>query len=87
MKLQKWPYGTPILLFDTNDDAQAHEAFLIDKWCYLGKVTRVSGSYELTSVHEGKFDQDMYKIVRSFINNPKNRHKIKAFDLETLGIA
>ena len=87
MKLQKWPYGTPILLFDTNDGAQANEAFLIDKWCYLGKVSLIGGSYELTSTHQGKFDQDMYKILRSFINNPKNRHKIKAFDLEALGIA
>lgn len=76
-KIKTWPFNTPIIVTEKNDLEETIESFLIDKWCLLGTI---SSDEDITSSHltqEYNFDLDTYKIIHSFIYNPKNLRKIK----------
>lgn len=84
-KVQAWPFENPILIREENLE-EKEEAFLIDKWMYLGSV---SSEGETNLEREIKFDMDIYRILRAFLRDPKNSKKIKLLkqkNLEALSV-
>ncbi|MCL5784299.1 MAG: exonuclease domain-containing protein [Patescibacteria group bacterium] len=70
-KIKPWPFKGRILIKEGSPQDR-EEGFLIDKWCYLGRIT--SGSQELES--EYNFDLDTYKILLRHIFRSKPLTKI-----------
>jgi DNA polymerase III subunit epsilon len=76
MKLVRWPFQNPIVIREDGSSNDSGDGFVIDKWCYIGKVEYNSEGREVIARPEVKFDLDIYKIIRSFIHSPKNMSKI-----------
>lgn len=66
-KIKSWPFAGPIII---KEKGEKEEAFVIDKWCYLGNLKDSYSINELRTKYS--FDYDKYKILRRFINNGKN---------------
>lgn len=71
-KLKSWPFSGPIIIREKKDDIG--EALVFDKWCYLGKYSEYS--YEEKDGTTPLSDFDIYKILQSFLKDPKNLKKI-----------
>lgn len=76
-KIKTWPYKGPIILEEKNYLENTSEAFLIDRWCLLGKlkINEANQDFDITK-DEYFFDYDIYKIIRSYLSK-KNSLKIK----------
>jgi DNA polymerase-3 subunit epsilon len=71
-KIKPWKFDRPIMIKEKGESDEHH---VIDKWCYLGSLKSEHDS--LTDLSkEYLFDLDTYKILQSFIFNPKNKDKI-----------
>lgn len=47
MKIKKWPFEGPIIIREINELAGITESFIIDKWCYLGKLKNETENPEI----------------------------------------
>lgn len=76
--IQPWPFSGPIIVNEKNGISGKSEYFLLDKWCFLGSIKNeeTTDLGELLN-QEYLFDFDVYKIIRSFVRNPKNQSRIK----------
>ena len=81
-KLKSWPFQGPILVKEKNYESGMEEAHIFDKWCYLGKFDE----FENTNT-TGEYDYDIYKILKQYIGNPKNRKKISTIVLNTPSVS
>jgi DNA polymerase III subunit epsilon len=72
-KLKAWPFNGPICIEEGDDEK---EAFLIDKWCYLGSIKKQQDDFSSVQ-NDYNFDLDTYKILESFLRSEKNLKKIK----------
>lgn len=73
-KLRTWPYTTPIVVKERNEDTEQEALHVIDKWCYLGSVVP-GDSFEDLSPHY-TFDLDAYRILYRYIMNIENEKQI-----------
>jgi len=76
LKILPWPFAGAIAINESEVSGKT-EYFIIDNWCYIGKVTVDSeGNMKDTISKHVAFDLDMYKILKQYIKNPANRKKI-----------
>jgi DNA polymerase-3 subunit epsilon len=73
-KIQKWPFGGPIIISEYNEADEKQKSFVIDQWCYIGSC---EGENTCEIQQEYIFDLDCYKILLQFLRYPKNYKKIK----------
>lgn len=65
-KISKWPHKDAIIIKEEHEDLK--EFHLINNWCYVGSTSDPSNKdWPSTSI---KFDWDVYKIIKKFINKP-----------------
>lgn len=76
-----WPFKKPILIEEKNELDQISEAFLVDKWCYLGSVKQKEDINLRELNQDLKFDLDIYKILNRFISSSKNLGKYKEIEI------
>lgn len=72
LRLKKWPYEMPIAI--TEGNGELTQTYVVDKWCLF----EVDESGSLIQ-GEDRFDLDLYKIIRSYIQNPKNQKTIQPY--------
>lgn len=77
---QKWPFQTPVVIEEKNQITQKGELHLVDKWCYLGSFKYDQDLEDQKFISDLNFDLDTYKILHTYLKNPKNQHKIKSVD-------
>ncbi len=70
-RFQKWPYSTPVMIKEMGGDGVKSEAFILDKWCYLGSVKEEGQARNVEVKKELEFDLDTYKILQSFMRLKK----------------
>ena len=70
-RLQRWPYSTPVVVKELSSEADKSEAFVLDKWCYLGSIKENGQARDIEVKKELEFDLDTYKILQSFIKHKK----------------
>jgi DNA polymerase-3 subunit epsilon len=75
-KMQSWPFNGPVIVKEKKDDVG--EALVFDKWCYLGKYSEYA--YEEKDGTTPLSDFDIYKILQSFLKDPKNLKKISTLN-------
>lgn len=73
-KLSAWPFNGPIIIKEKNE---IEDALVFDKWCYLGRYDEFMNSEKNTDMILTDFD--IYKILRSFLNDKNNFKKIFTF--------
>lgn len=70
-QLASWPFAGPIMI---KEESEIGEALIFDKWCYLGKYSEYE--YDDFNTNTTLSDLDVYKILRTFLKDPKNHKKI-----------
>lgn len=82
MKIKPWPFAGPIAITEEHVYTGKKDVFLIDQWCYLGKIT----SDDMDSLDETReeaiFDMDVYKILQQYMRSPKYRQNISVLQSE-----
>lgn len=69
MRFRKWPYPQPVRV--TEQTEFLAESYIIDRWClFKSDETGQAIPTEL------KFDLDIYKILKNYLLNPKNRRAV-----------
>ena len=74
LRLKKWPYENPIVIAEGDEDTNAK--FVLNKWCLF----ELDDDGNLVARDE-RFDLDLYKILKSYLLNPKNHKHIKQYQL------
>src|SRR5205823_5666386 len=69
---KQWPFKKPILIEEKDEVEKIREAFLVDKWCYLGSIKQKDDINLQDLERNLKFDLDIYKILSRFIRKPGN---------------
>lgn len=72
-KLKPWPFEGSILIKEEDQLEEKEEGFLIDKWCYLGRVSKDDKDVQKDYI----FDLDTYKILERHLRNPDNLKGVK----------
>lgn len=75
-KILPWPFDGTISIEEQGLDGKK-EYFLVNNWCYIGNVVvDEQGEKKEEFIKEVNFDLDTYKIIKRFLKNPANKHKI-----------
>ena len=78
-KVKPWPFTGAIVIEEKEFGANT-DYFIVDKWCYMGKVTiDAEGNKKHTLDEDVAFDLDIYQILKQFLKKPASRKQIKSF--------
>lgn len=70
-KIQTWPFSGPIIIQEEETTGNK-EYFLIDQWCYIGKIIiDPHGSTKESLTDAVQFDLDIYKILKQYLKKAK----------------
>lgn len=83
-KIKPWPFSGPIVISEVDLSEGTSEAFLVDKWCFLGKINQYEGGDSFESREGINFDVDNYIILANYILDPDNQRKIQIFNPKTV---
>ncbi len=76
LKIRNWPFEGPVVIKEENPLNEYFEGYLVDKWCYLGTLSKQADPHELMT-QEFNFDVDTYKIIERYLRDPRNQANIK----------
>lgn len=71
--IKPWPYSGPVVIEEWDEEKEAAERILVDKWCLLGPA---DDAYSQNSLKDIVFDFDIYKILVRYFRNKENQSKI-----------
>ncbi len=78
-KIHPWPFNGPIAIYEKN--TLGADVFYVDNWCFLGSNSDLDETISQESLQKGNFEDSSfdvatYKILSSYIKNPKNQQHI-----------
>ncbi len=83
-KIKPWPFRGPVMIEEYDDEGNK-EYYVLDKWCYLGKITHDKQDSILpASLDTLIFDLDVYYILKQYLRNIKNSKYIHQCTYEQL---
>lgn len=74
-RIQPWPFDGPVIITEVNPENGITDKFLVNFWCYLGKLEAEEHTVDATC-SQNNFDYDTYKILNRFINSNSNQSAI-----------
>ena len=75
-RIKAWPYESAVAIEERGSDDSHREVFLIDNWCLIGGVCSSDGTFEKSAQTPRRFDYDSYKILYSYMTDPRNQEAI-----------
>ncbi|HSX40387.1 MAG TPA: exonuclease domain-containing protein [Candidatus Saccharimonadales bacterium] len=81
--IKPWPFKGPVIIEDKDVLDKSGEAFLVDKWCFLGSI-RYDEQSQYSQDNTAAFDRDTYKILLRFLKNKKNWRSVRQITPEQL---
>ena len=75
-RVKAWPYEGAVAIEERGSDGGHREVFLLDNWCLIGGVRSSDGTFEKSVQTPRRFDYDSYKILYSYMVDPRNRNTI-----------
>lgn len=77
--IKSWPFPGPIAIVEKDREREQSEGFVIDQWCYVGRVTQQEQDAKWEYTNEYTFDHDVYKILVKYVLSPPKHLKIYPF--------
>ncbi len=71
-----WPYSGPVLIRERHPALEGSVGFVIDAWCLTVRLRELEDGTVETESEVRRFDLDRYRIIRRFLENPRNRRAI-----------
>ena len=75
-RIKAWPYESAVTIEERVSDGSHKEVFLLDNWCLIGGVRSSDGTFEKLEKTPRRFDYDSYKILYSYMSDPRNQKSI-----------
>jgi DNA polymerase-3 subunit epsilon len=75
-RIKAWPYESAVAIEERVSDGSHREVFLLDNWCLIGGVRSSEGTFEKIVQTPRRFDYDSYKILYSYMTDPRNQKAI-----------
>lgn len=72
-RIKAWPYESGVAIEERGADGEQREVFLVDNWCLIGGIRTSDGTFEKGGQTPRRFDYDSYKILYSYMADPRNR--------------
>ncbi len=79
LKIENWPYKTAVAIGDDNGNH-----VVVDKWIVLGYLNNIDQGEPDFKQIDRRFDQDTYRILRSYLSKNMNKLTIKPFNLDMI---
>lgn len=77
-RIKLWPYSSPVIIMESDQKLGCSDGYIIDNWCLIGHISQRDQSVEHRTMMPS-FDLDQYKILRRYMENPKNRNNIQPY--------
>jgi len=75
-KIATWPYAGPVLIRERHDALEGSVGFVVDGWCLVVRLRELEDGTVESEPEVRRFDLDRYKIIRQFLENPRNRRAV-----------
>jgi DNA polymerase-3 subunit epsilon len=76
-RIKEWPYDGPIIVSEPTVAEQTnYNGFIVDQWCIVGTVRQDQDYEPDVKRYQGSFDNDAYKILKSFLTSRSSKLKI-----------
>jgi DNA polymerase III subunit epsilon len=72
-----WPYAGPVLIREQSPGLGGASGFVVDNWCLLAKLREFEDGTVETEAEAHRFDLDRYRIIRRYLENPRNRRSVR----------
>ena len=85
-RLHHWGYKSPVLITEQRPDFPGREGFIVDQWCLVARLREDEDGQVTVIKRPYDFDLDMYKILRSYLENAHNKPFIKAISIGQMSV-
>jgi len=76
-RVEVWPYAGPVLIREQAPGQSGSCGFVVDNWCLVTRlVEHDDGAVVEAKTEAQRFDMDRYKIIKRFLENPRNRRSV-----------
>lgn len=82
-KIRTWPFPGAVVVAENSIDGGS-DRHIIDKWCYMGKVSTDGENVSPQLVNDITFDVDMYKILERYLLRSKRSKQISLVEYASL---
>ena len=83
-RLSEWPFDSPILLQEINQDNEDYKSIVVDKWCLIADLSQPEECAPTVKFYNRHFDIDTYKILRAYIDTKRHQLNIKPISISAL---
>jgi hypothetical protein len=84
-KVVAWPYRGPVLIREHYAGLEGSVGFVVDGWCLMARLRELEDGTVEVEPETRRFDVDRYRIIRRFLENPRNRLSISSLSSAQLG--
>ncbi len=75
-RVAAWPYPGAVLIAERHPDAEGSAGFVVDNWCLVAVLREFEDGTTEAKSEAHRFDLDRYRIIHSFLENPRNRRAV-----------
>jgi DNA polymerase-3 subunit epsilon len=79
-----WPYPGPVLIKEQHPGAEGSAGFVVDNWCLVARLREYEDGTVEQESETHRFDMDRYKIIKQFLEKPRNRRAVTVMPAEAL---
>jgi len=72
-RIRRWPHQHPLCIRHLDEEGGRVECVIVHDWCVLGVATYEGGDWSRAQKLEKRFDRDVYRILRQFLQAPAAR--------------
>jgi len=84
-RVVNWPYRGSVLIRERHPDVAGSAGYVVDGWCLLARLRELEDGTVETTPEVRRFDLDRYRIIRQFLENPRNRYAISVLSARQVG--
>jgi DNA polymerase-3 subunit epsilon len=77
-RVASWPYAGPVLVRELHPGVVGSAGFVVDNWCLMARLKELEDGTVETAPEAHRFDLDRYRIIKQFLDNPRNRRQVVA---------
>jgi DNA polymerase-3 subunit epsilon len=75
-RVASWPFAGPVLIKEQHPSVEGMTGFVVDNWCLVARLREFEDGTVETTPEVQQFDLDRYKIIKSFLDDPRRRRQV-----------
>jgi DNA polymerase III subunit epsilon len=77
-RVADWPYAGPVLVREEYPGLEGSAGYIVENWCLLARLRELEDGAVESTPEVQHFDLDRYRIIKQFLDNPRNRRRVTA---------